>query len=184
MKSADKIHNLFEQSKVTVHQDVDKKILNQCLDALGTSSPGVEKHIWSKIMHSKITKLAIAAMLLLGVYWLTLSDKTLPHAYAIEQTLQAMESVTSVHFKAELYKQGDVECWMLFDGSHTKPTHVCLYMPGFPIRKIDSPQGSFGYNEVTNRYRDNRRDERRANWYPDFANFFKQSLDFQFFLGQ
>lgn len=177
MKSADKIHNLFKQSNVTVHRDVDKRILEQSLAALGEASPGAGRNIWRNIMHSKITKIAAAAALLIAVYWLTVSEKTLPQAYAIDQTLEAMKSISSVHFKAELYKQGDVECWMLFDESHTKPTHVCLYMPGFPIRKIDTPKGLFAYNATTNRYRVNLRDERQADWYPDFANFFKQSLE-------
>lgn len=177
MKPADNIQSLFNQSIVTVDHQVDSKILDNALAALPAEQPRINKQVWSRIMHSSITKAAIAAILIFMVYWLTLSDKGVSQAYAIEQTLEAIKTVTSVHFKAELYKQGNIECWMLFDESHSEPTHVCLYMPGFPIRKIDSPKGLFAYNAATNRYRVNLRDERKADWYPDFANFFKQSLE-------
>lgn len=176
MKPAGNINNLFENSKITVGGEVDKKILNEAMSALPHQATQPDTNIWSIIMHSKITKTAIAAGLILMIYWLTLSDKGVPQAYAIDQTLEAMNTINSVHFKAEVYKQGNIECWMLFDKSNPKPTHVCLFMPDFPIRKIDSPRGSFGYNAATNRYRLNRRDERKQSWYPDFANFFKQSL--------
>lgn len=177
MKPADNIQSLFNQSIVTVDPQVDSKILDNALAALPAEQPRINKQVWSRIMHSNITKAAIAAILIFMVYWLTLSDNGVSQAYAIEQTLEAIKTVTSVHFKAELYKQGNIECWMLFDESHSEPTHVCLYMPGFPIRKIDSPKGLFAYNAATNRYRVNLRDERKADWYPDFANFFKQSLE-------
>ena len=176
MKPADNINNLFENSTITIAPDVDSSILDKALKALPHPSSTGHNNRWRMIMHSNLTKAAIAAGLIAIVYWLTLSDKGVTEAYAIDQTLEAMKTVTSVHFKAELYKQGNIECWMLFDKSHREPTHVCLYMPGFPIRKIDSPNGSFAYNEATNRYRINRRDERNANWYPNFANFFEESL--------
>ncbi len=175
MKPAETIHNLFENSTLTIDPAVDKVILDKALEALPEASSAGHNR-WRLIMHSKITKTAIAAGVILIVYWLMLSDKGVTEAYAITQTIEAIKTVTSVHFKAELYKQGNIECWMLFDPPHRKPTHVCLYMPSFPIRKIDSPNGSFAYNEATNRYRVNRRDERNAHWYPDFANFFEESL--------
>ncbi len=177
MTPAENIDKLFKNSNATVGQKVDEKILNDALGALPDKQSGANKNIWRLIMHSKITKIAVAAGVILMVYWLTLSDNGISRTYAIDQTLEAMNTIKSVHFKAELYKQGDIECWMLFDEPACKPTHVCLYRPGFPIRKIDSPEGSFGYNEITNRYRLNRRDERKCNWYPDFSNFFKQSLE-------
>lgn len=127
-------------------------------------------------MRNPITKIAAAMMIVLTVLWLTLPKSTLPQAYAIEQTIKAMDTIQSVHFKMELFKQGNVECWMLFDENHVKPTHVCLFSPESPIRKIDSPEGCFGYNAATNRYRENLRDERKMDWYPDFRNFFKYTL--------
>lgn len=176
MKPADQIHNLFEDSKITVGSEVDERILNDSLKALRFPPHQSGTLIWSLIMRNPITKIAAAVMIVLTVLWLTFPESTLPQAYAIEQTIRAMDAIQSVHFKMELFKQGSVECWMMFDENHVKPTHVCLFSPESPIRKIDSPEGCFGYNTATNRYRENLRDERKMDWYPDFRNFFKNAL--------
>lgn len=128
-------------------------------------------------MRNRMTQIAAAAAVIAGIISLTLlKGPVVQEAYAIDQTIAAMDTIQTVYFKAELYKQGNIECWMQFDDPGRKPTHVCLFMSGVPYRKVDSPQGSFGYNTATNRCRKNSRDERRMSWYPDFANFFKQSL--------
>lgn len=171
------INKLFKQSSVRVCAETDERILESACAALPPSKIAVHADRWRTIMHSRITKAALAATVIFIVYWLTLSNRGVSQVYAIEQTIEAINTVRSVHFKAELYKQGDIECWMLFEPSQSKPTHVCLFMPGVPYRKIDSPEGSFGYNAATNRYRVNTRDERKFNWYPDFANFFRESLE-------
>lgn len=171
------INTLFEQSSVRINPETDKRILNGACAALPEARMAVHKDRWRTMMQCKITKAAAVVILLLFIYWLTLLNNGMPQVYAIEQAIKAIDSIRSVHFKAELYKQGNVECWMLFEPSQRKPTHVCLFLPGNPFRKIDSPEGSFGYNMLTNRYRVNTRDERKFNWYPDFSNFFRESLE-------
>lgn len=133
--------------------------------------------IWRTIMRNRMTQIAAVLAIAAGLISLTMLKGPVQEAYAIDQTIAAMDTIRTVYFKAEFFKQGNVECWMQFDRPGEKPSHVCLFMSGVPYRKIDSPQGSFGYNTATGRYRRNTRDERRMNWYPDFANFFKQSLE-------
>jgi hypothetical protein len=82
-----------------------------------------------------------------------------------------------VHFTAEFYKQGEVECWMRFSDGSRSPTHLCLFGMAGPVRKIDSPAGSFAYNTRTNRVFATQRDERTKKWFLDFAGFFKRSLE-------
>ena len=54
-------------------------------------------NIWRIIMNNKITKLTTAAMLILAVLLgIILIDKSATPAYAIDQTIQAMRSVSSM----------------------------------------------------------------------------------------
>jgi hypothetical protein len=176
MKSADNEYTLFAESKVVISHQVDQKILDDALGVLRGRVRQAGPSRWRQIMQNTITKTAIAAGILLLVLWLLPFNRNLPRAYAIEQTLEALETIETVYFKAEFYKQGQVECWMKFEEGHNKPTHVCLFRTGFPVRVINSPNGLFAYNETTNRYKRNTRDEREADWYLDFANFFSSAL--------
>jgi hypothetical protein len=115
-------------------------------------------------------------MVVVVIFGIAFLDKSPAPAYAIEQTLTAIDTIHTVHFMAELVKQGPVECWMQFGVQDRKPTHICLFWPGNPLRKVDCPEGSFAINTATNRIFRTVRDERRQNWYIDFAGFFKQSL--------
>lgn len=129
-------------------------------------------------MQPYITKYAVAGVILIVLCILSLSlfNNTASDAYAIDQTIDALDTIQTVYFKVEFFKQGPAECWMQFDSYHTKPTHLCLFMTGFPIYKVDSPEGTFAYNKTTHRYMLTRRDERNKNWYINFADFFRQSL--------
>ena len=98
MKLADNINNLFENSKITVGSDVDKKILNEAMNALPHQAKQPDRNIWSIIMHSKITKpLAAAIIIIAGVLSLTLLNITIPKAYALEDTIKAYNSIHWIH---------------------------------------------------------------------------------------
>ena len=120
MKSADNIKNLFEKSKITVGSEVDKKILNEATSALPHQA-NVDRNIWSIIMHSKITKpLAAAIVIIVGFLSLTLLDKTVSPAYAIEKTLHAIKKTNWVHVTVELEKPSNTsseESWIGFKDS-------------------------------------------------------------------
>jgi RNA polymerase sigma-70 factor, ECF subfamily len=113
----------------------------------------------------------IAALAVLAVV-----GKAPTPAYAIQDTIDAIDEIETVHFKAKFYIQGDVECWMKFDSESARPTHLSLFRPGHPIRTLDSPDGSFTYNERTNLVFPKVRDERGKTWYLEFASFFQQAL--------
>jgi hypothetical protein len=174
----DKIERMIRDFQYRPDDETLERTRREILDVYktNTSSLCMKIKIWRTIMKSPIVKLSAALVVLLVVLSVIFFEKTIPEAYAVEQTIEALKKVKTVYFQAELYKQGDVECWMKFDGENEKPTHVCLYMTGMPRRKIDSPAGSFAYNTTTNRFRKNLRDERRMNWYPDFDDLLKESL--------
>ena len=68
-------------------------------------------------MTNKITKFAAAAVILIAVgVSITLFDKTMPTAYAIEQTIQASHSVRYLHCKTFVEPHDDpMESWVEFD---------------------------------------------------------------------
>lgn len=104
MKPADNINNLFENSKITVGENVDKKILNKAASALPRQAAQTNRNIWSIIMHSKITKLSTAAAAILLVIIITIINHTTPKAWAIEQTIDAFKDIQTV--KLECYGTG------------------------------------------------------------------------------
>jgi len=109
MKPTEKIEKLLETMTVTPAPQKDRQMLNAILQAQAESkqqpSAPPEPGKWRIIMHSKLTKFAAAAMILIAaVLSLTLLDKTVTPAYAIEQTIQALHSMRTIHVK--LYYPG------------------------------------------------------------------------------
>ncbi len=131
----------------------------------------------SSVMRNSLIRTAAAITLVAAALSLWMMNQFAGPAYAIGDTLDAMETIRTVHFRAELFRQGNIECWMQFEKGVEKPTHLCLFTAGHPLRKVDTPDGSFAYNEQTNRFRKVCRDERRQDWYPDFTEFFKSALE-------
>ena len=91
--------------------------LLQAIDRSGPSRQSYSLSIRRIIMKSLITKLAAAAVIIVGVaLLLTILDTTTPTAYALEQTIQASHSVRYLHIKA--FKKGmeePKEFWVEFD---------------------------------------------------------------------
>lgn len=132
MKPADNIKNLFENSKITVGKDVDKKILNKAASALPRRT-NADKNIWSIIMHNKLTKpLAAAIIFIVGIMSLTVWDTTVTPAQAMEQMRHAMEDVFWMHSYADTTK---------IDG---KSSEIWLSLPlGIEARRDENGQVSF-----------------------------------------
>ena len=76
--------------------------------------------IWRRIMNSKITKYAAAAaIIVIAALSITLLDKSVAPAYALEQTIQASHSVQYLHVKSFMVSISDepIECWVEFEPS-------------------------------------------------------------------
>jgi len=89
---------------------------------------------WRIIMKSRITKLAAAAVIIIMVILsVTVLDKSIPSAYAIEQTIRAYESLRYVHIKD--FKQGEsepLEFWMELD-KQEQMKRFRAYLPAWTI---------------------------------------------------
>jgi len=73
-------------------------------------------NIWRIIMNSKITKLATVAVVILAVVvGVTLIDRSATPAYAIEQTIQAMRSISSVRAYCTDWDGSKGEVWVQVD---------------------------------------------------------------------
>ena len=95
-----KIQNLIQNLKENTQPELDARILDNCFTELNTqkSTPTQGQNIWRTIMYSKITKpIAAAIIIIAGFLSLTIFDKTVPQAYAIEQTAAAMKKTHNVH---------------------------------------------------------------------------------------
>jgi len=121
-------------SRFEPSSEVTARDLEQVRKRLAEQTSGQrprEQKIWRIIMKSRITKLAAAAVIVLAVVFsMTIFDKSMPTAYAIEQTIQASHSVQYLHIRAITLSHEDqpVEFWIEFaqDG---QPKNMRLNLP-------------------------------------------------------
>ena len=135
MKPAEKIERLIKKSRYKASDEAYDKALGSFLQAVDAyekqNSALTEQNIWRIIMKSKITKITAAAVIVLAVVFsITIFDKSMPSAYAIEQTIQASHSVQYLHIRAITPSHEDqpVEFWIEFaqDG---QPKNMRLNLP-------------------------------------------------------
>jgi hypothetical protein len=123
MRPAENIKRLIKNLHDTTSAQMDERVLGDVLRALDESektSAATKPNIRRTIMKSPITKLAAAAVIIVGaVLSVTIWDKTTPTAYALEQTIQASHSVRYLHIKSFMVSISDepIECWVEFDPS-------------------------------------------------------------------
>jgi len=93
MNSAEKIKRLFAQSDVTVNSKVDDRIIDDALTALDksgkTKSQPAKLDIWRIIMKSPITKIAAAAVIILGLLilsWYLIGGNVQQHTEQLRAT--------------------------------------------------------------------------------------------------
>jgi len=125
MKPVKKIEDLLKRINVTPAAEMDRRTLQDILQAQEKSqnqpSADLPPNFWRIIMKSKITKLTAAAVIILAVILsMNLLDKSIPAAYAIEQTIEAGQDVRYLHFYhyASLDSNTpDKEAWLEYDDS-------------------------------------------------------------------
>jgi hypothetical protein len=135
MRPAENIEKLLKDINIDTNAKTDDAVLGEVIEAFEkskckkTSAP--EQNIWRIIMRSPITKLAAAAVIILAVVFsMTIFNKSMPTAYAFEQTVQASHSVQYLHIRAITPSHEDqpVEFWIEFaqDG---QPKKMRLNLP-------------------------------------------------------
>ena len=110
--------------------------------------------IWRIIMKSNITKLAAAAVIIVAVILsISLWDKTIPAAYAFEQTLEAFRDVRTIHLLGRNLCDSNFEMWVQLNSDTGMPDYCRLYTPSDNYLAVSRPDKSYQYNEKTDRVR-------------------------------
>ncbi|MHC4791491.1 MAG: anti-sigma factor family protein, partial [Planctomycetota bacterium] len=134
-------NRLVANGKVLAESDLEEKVLGrilqeQSLKLREASKFNKQLQLWRKIMKSRISKLAAAAVIIVvAVMTLTFWERTVPTAYGLEQTIQANHTVQYLHIMD--FKAGEdepKEFWIEFsvDG---QVKNVRMHMPEW-----DSPE--------------------------------------------
>ncbi|MHC4643235.1 MAG: hypothetical protein ACYS32_16445 [Planctomycetota bacterium] len=114
----------LENIEISADAEMDGRILGDALAAMeeskkkGTALAG--PNIGRIIMKSRITKLAAAAVIIIGVLVsINLVDKSIPSAYALDQTIKANHTVRYLHIKyfASEHKDEPKKFWLEFDAN-------------------------------------------------------------------
>ena len=96
-------------------------------------------------MRSKITKLAVAAVVIIAVgLSIMLLDKTVTPTYAIEQTIEAMSKIKTVHAFGLMKDGSEYECWVQKSQDANGIPNICLYLPDVTV--VSAPNWSYLYN--------------------------------------
>jgi hypothetical protein len=140
----------FKTSPAITARDLER--VRQALSEQGAGQRTGREKIWRTIMESKVTKVAAAVVIVVGVMLvITFLDKSVTRAYAIEETIEASHSVQYLHIRAITPSHEDepVEAWLEFseDG---QPKNMRLSLPDWM-----APGG--GAREVI--WKDNKRQE-------------------------
>jgi hypothetical protein len=156
MSSRDNIEKSI--SELVLHGSVaaDERILKDTLAAYEKSetkkAAETQPNIWRIIMKSKITKLAAAAVIIIAVVLsTTFLDKAISPAYALEQTLEAMYNVTTLHVFARDWDNSEFEMWIELNPETGIPEYFRAYWPKTGTLDISTPEISYQYNEKANR---------------------------------
>jgi len=107
--------------------------------------------IWRMIMKSSITKLATAAaIILIAVFSATFLEKSVTPAWAIEQTIEALENVPTVHMFCRDWDGEEMEIWMKLDPKSGLPEYLYLDYPRHNAVILSTPNISFQHLKKIN----------------------------------
>ncbi|MHC4146585.1 MAG: hypothetical protein ACYSUD_17645 [Planctomycetota bacterium] len=124
MRPAEDLNDSIKKLELKASADLDARVHDDISGALAghekPQSARPEPNIWRTIMKGKTPKLAVAAVILIAVaISVTILDKSVTPAYAIEQTIEASRSLRFIHLKiepaAETRAEGVDEMWAAFD---------------------------------------------------------------------
>ncbi len=103
MRPVENIENLIKNAEIDTNANTDEAVLGDVLKAFEKSkakkTSAIEQNIWRIIMKSKITKLAVAAVMIawtiIGLHWFGDGSP----AYGITEALELWKNAETVHIK-------------------------------------------------------------------------------------
>jgi len=153
MKSAEKIERLIKKSRYKASPQAYDKALGsflQAVDAYEKQKPALtEPNIWRIIMKSNVTKLAAAIVIIITVALAkSLWDRSIPTAYAIEQSIEAMRKVTTAHCFVTTFAEERIEMWIKVNPETGENEYFYMNSPDTKI--IASPNETYMYHKSKN----------------------------------
>jgi outer membrane lipoprotein-sorting protein len=142
-----------KESFAATSNGMDKKVLNDALAAFEKSkvdmSADLQPGVWRIIMNKPIAKIAVAAVLLVAaVISITLLNKSSTPAYAIEQTIEAMRSIYSIHAFTTDWDNSKGEAWVQTNPQTGQEEYYCADQNNFLI--VGTPQATYYYYKDEN----------------------------------
>ena len=134
MRPKDNVEEAIKKKlSFTAGAELHDRMLNDVLNAQEkskkTKSAVTKPKIGRIIMKSSITKLAAAAVIIVAVVLsISVFDKSIGTAYAIEQTIEANRGLRFIHLKCEPAGTGVEEIWAQFDNNR-KLLHLRMNFP-------------------------------------------------------
>lgn len=98
-------------------------------------------------MKKRITKLGAAAIVLIAVI---LSIKLVTPAYAIEQTIEAIQKISSIHLFGRGWDGKKFELWMTVNPETGLPERYYMRHPKFGVTIVSTPEVSYQHVEMLN----------------------------------
>ena len=122
MNSADEIKRFFEKAELDINPNADKKVFQDVFQAqqkITKTKPAPPVNIWRIIMKSRKAQFTAAALVVLATYLcLQIPKGLVAPAYALQDTIEAYDSIRTLHVKAFWMVAGekcDLESWVEFD---------------------------------------------------------------------
>jgi hypothetical protein len=139
-----KLHEVFRQNHSELRQRLMAALPERCgLPKQKTWLRRVHTFIEAAILKSRLTKIA-AAVLLLGVATLgyLIFEKSVSSAYAIEQTIDALRAVTTVHVIGTDWSGRGFRAWNKINPQTGKAEWVCIDQTPHGYKTASTPKGS------------------------------------------
>ncbi len=155
MNNAENIEKLLKQTKIKTSAETDERILTAAESALkqSTARPAAANQpgpsIWRTIMKTKITKFAaVAVIIIIAFLSMTIFDIGVKEAYAIEQTIEAMRSINSIHAYCTDWDNSKGETWVQINPETGKEEYY--YADQGNLLIVGTPQKTFYYYKDKN----------------------------------
>jgi len=155
MKPPENIERTVERLRYDANGEVHNRILGNLVSAMKETqkqdSDAPAQNTWRIIMKSPIAKLSTAAVIIICIalaFFFT--DKTVAPAYAIEQTLQAMQDLRTMYIACRDWSGNEFDMWIELHPVTGIPEYCHAYWPKSKTLNISRPDTSYQFNERAN----------------------------------
>jgi len=154
MRPKENIEKTIKKFNIDVNPEKDHEIFDELRQAQARSKQsksGISQiDLWRIIMKSKITKFATAAVFVVAVAILSMTflDKAVTPAYAIEQTIEAMRSIKSIHAFTTDWDDSQGETWVQINPETGQEEYH--YSDQGNLLIVATPQATYFYDKDKN----------------------------------